>query len=94
MSSRNELLAAVLDRLELWFCLLEDETPGELQDQSYVSRGTQDMFRMQAALTERARIWGVWTWDWEIGNPASSAIDRPKYHAWLGLGGSQGEDGI
>lgn len=36
MSSRKELLAAVLDRLELWF-LCREETPGELQDQSFVS---------------------------------------------------------
>lgn len=40
MSSRKELLAAVLDRLELWFRLL-DETPGELQGQSCVSHGAK-----------------------------------------------------
>jgi hypothetical protein len=49
MSSRKEELAAVLERLELWFLLLE-ETPGELQDQSHVSHGAQDARHMRAGM--------------------------------------------
>lgn len=55
MSSRKEELAAVLERLELWFLLLE-ETPGELQDQSHVSHEAQDARRMRAGMAGTFRV--------------------------------------